>query len=746
MSGTDNTHEPEAGYAEPAPARQGRLQRVARASRHHWILSLFALVVVVAVGVGVYVYSQVAPILSVSNVAVSYVVPSAPRLVAGNGETVYRIDPTQSSVTYGVDENIVGQTAHHATGTTNGIAGDLAIDAGDPSSSRVGKIVINLEQLHSDNNLRDATIRKSYLASEANPLATFTTTRVTGLPASLTEGTTYHFTLDGDLTVKGVTAPASWAVTGSVQGGKLTATATTTVKMSTYGIGPINLAGFVSTGDAVTLTFKLVALDPSKFTVPDQIAAPASSRGSGSGPSFKTVVAPILASNCASCHEAGQVGAAHWQLSTAADASKVADGLRVVTQAKYMPPWPASSVGVPLLHSRAMSAADISAITAWANAGGKLDEPSDTPIRPAAPKAGTQPRADVVMKMPQAYTGTLANVNDYRCFVLDPHLTKAMYMTGFKVTPDQITEIHHAQIFHIDAAQATEGQAMSGQDGRPGWSCYAGPGLPDRGAFKKLSGAAGQARVRRGDSSGFGQPGLVAGWVPGQDPVVEPDNSGVLLQPGDELVLQIHYHYDKAPKPDRTTVALQLTPGTDPVRPIDIINPIAPVEIPCMPGVVAPLCDRNAALAADGQAYGPLGSLAEPALLGACGKTSQQLAALFVDGVAHTTCDYKVPETGTMVGVFGHMHTLGKSFRLTLQPGTPQQKVLLDIPVWNFDWQMNYGLAQPLHVTAGETIEMSCSWDRSLDPNRSPKYIVFAEGTEDEMCFGTYAIIPDSTP
>ena len=74
-----------------------------------------------------------------------------------------------------------------------------------------------------------------------------------------------------------------------------------------------------------------------------------------------------------------------------------------------------------------------------------------------------------------------------------------------------------------------------------------------------------------------------------------------------------------------------------------------------------------------------------------------------------------------MVAVFGHMHTLGKSFRLTLQPGTPQQKVLLDIPVWNFDWQMNYGLAQPLHVTAGETIEMSCSWDRSLDPEPGPQ-------------------------
>ncbi len=42
------------------------------------------------------------------------------------------------------------------------------------------------------------------------------------------------------------------------------------------------------------------------------------------------------------------------------------------------------------------------------------------------------------MKMPQAYQGTLANTNDYRCFVLDPHITKPTYMTGYTVTPGQI--------------------------------------------------------------------------------------------------------------------------------------------------------------------------------------------------------------------------------------------------------------------------------------------------------------------
>jgi polyisoprenoid-binding protein YceI len=742
MSSTDPNGLPEPGYADATPAKAPWYRRAARASRSHWVLSSLAVVLVAVLGGALYVWSQVEPVLSVANVAVNYTVPDAPHLVASNGETVYRIDPSKSSLTYGVDEQLIGQSAHTAHGTTNGIAGDLAVNANHPSASRIGKVVVNVEQLHSDNNLRDQQIRQRYLESKTYPLVTFQTTKLTGLPAKVVDGTTYSFTMSGNLTVHGVTGPATWKVTGKIANGQLDATGTTTVKMSTFGVGPINLAGLVSTGDKVALTLKLHALDPSKYTVPTTIAAPAGANGSGKGPSFKEEVQPILEQNCASCHQPNTVGYAHYKLTTAGDASQVADGLRTVTQARYMPPWPASDLGVPLLHSKALSQKDIDTIAAWASAGGKLDEPASTPITPAVSKPGTMPRADVVMRLPQAYTGSLSNPNDYRCFVLDPHITKLTYMTGYAVTPDKITEIHHAQIFHIDAAQAKAGEQLSGSDGKPGWSCYAGPSLPDNGSRHEFHL---QEKMKKGFVGGFtGQPGLVAGWVPGQDPVIYPEGSGILLQPGDALVLQIHYHYDTTPTPDRSTVSLQLTPGTDHVKELDIINPIAPVEIPCMPGVIAPLCDRNAALADDARLYGGFGASIEPGLLALCGKTSEELAANFKDGVAHTTCDYQVPFDGTIVGVLGHMHTLGKSFRLTLNPGTPQQKILLDLPVWNFDWQMNYGLAQPIHVTGGEKIEMSCSWDRSLDPNRAPKYIVFAEGTEDEMCFGTYAMIPDT--
>ncbi len=503
--------------------------------------------------------------------------------------------------------------------------------------------------------------------------------------------------------------------------------------MSTFGIGPVSIAGLVSTSDDVTLTMRLTALDPSKFTIPASIAAPASAPRPKDSPSFASVIMPALQANCASCHTPGQVGAAHWSLATVADAAKISDGIGTVVEGGYMPPWPASAHGVALMNSKRLDQPTIDAIVKWAKAGGPLDVPASTPIAPKGGPKVPAPRRDVVLQMPQAYAGSLAVPNDYRCFVLDPHVTKPTFITGYQITPDQRAEIHHVQLFHIDASQVVAGRAISGRDGKPGWSCY--------GTVELRSTQHDSTRHR---VPGFtGQAGLIAGWVPGQDPVQYPEHSGILLQPGDALVLQMHYHYDTTPVPDRTTVSIQVDPGTADFKTIDIINPIAPVELPCMPGQTAPLCNRNAALADDVRLYGGIGAGAETALLGLCGKTADQLAATFHDGMASSTCDYTVAESGTIVSVFGHEHTLGKTFRLTLDPQTSRPTVLLDIPTWNFDWQMNYALAKPIHVDAGQTIRMQCSWDRALDPNRPPKYIVFAEGTEDEMCFSTYAIIPD---
>jgi polyisoprenoid-binding protein YceI len=716
--------------------------RTRRGVLGHWRALLTAAVTVVVVGIGLHFWSQYRTVTSAKYTDVNYAVPTAPHLVANAGETVYRIDPTHSQLTYGIGEKLFGHTAHTAHGTTSGIAGDIAVSTSKPSASRVGKIVVNVEQLHSDNNLRDARIRSANLDSHDYPLAYLSVSKLSGLPAHIANGHTYHFTMTSDLTVRGTPAPTVWSVDAKVEGGKLTATATAKVKLTQWGVGPISIVGLVSTSNDATLTMKLTALDPSKFTIPTHLSPPKTASHPNDSPSFKTAVMPILRANCASCHEPGQIGAQQWTLTDAGDAAAVSDGIGAVVNAKYMPPWPASNAGVPLAHSKQLSSAQIDTIVQWADAGGPLDVPASTRVAPAVGPTGNAPRRDVAMRMNPAYTGSLSNANDYRCFVLDPHFTKPTYVTGYAVTPGHQSEIHHVQIFHIDGSQAAQGKQRSGSDGNSGWSCYAGPGLFSRG--DRVSRTADTPEHHRHRVPGFtGQPGLIAGWVPGQDPLTYPDHSGILFEPGDALVLQIHYHYATTPVPDRSTVALQTEPGTAKVKPLDIINPIAPVEIPCMPGATARLCNRDTAIQDDVRLYGPTGAANEAALLALCGTTPEKLAANFRNGIASTTCTYTVPESGIMVGALGHMHTLGKSFRFTLDPGTAKQKVLLDIPTWNFDWQMNYEFQKPIHVSAGETIRMTCSWDRSLDPNRPQKYIVFAEGTEDEMCFGTYAIIPD---
>jgi hypothetical protein len=713
-----------------ASAQPGRIRR---AFARRWIWWSLAAVAVGASAAGVYAWRQYHVLTSAKYNVISYTVPTAPHLVAGTGEKIYRIDPSASHVSYAVDEKLFGHSAHRAVGTTNGIAGDVAINTAHPASSRVGQIVVNVEQLHSDNNLRDARMRQAYLDSHDYPLANLTVASLAGLPATITDGTPYHFTMNSQLTVKQTPAAVSWDVNANEAAGKLTATATAKVKLSTFGIGPISIAGLVSTSDDVTLTMQLTALDPSKFTIPMSIAAPASAPRAKDSPSFASVIMPALQANCASCHNPGQVGAAHWSLATADDAAKISDGIGSVVDAGYMPPWPASPHGVALMGSKRLDQPTIDAIVQWAHAGGPLDVPASTEIVPKGGPPVPAPRRDVVLQMPQSYAGSLSIPNDYRCFVLDPHITKPTWLTGYQITPDHRAEIHHVQLFHIDPSQFVAGRKLSGADGKPGWSCYGTVSLPST-----------DHNPQRREVPGFtGQAGLIAGWVPGQDPVVYPNRSGILMFPGDALVLQMHYHYDTTPVPDRSTVAIQTDPGTAHLRPIDVVNPVAPVEIPCTPGRSAPLCDRNAALADDVRLYGAVGADIESGLLGLCGKTSDGLAATFRNGVASSTCEFTVAESGTIVSVFGHEHTLGKSFRLTLDPDTPHPTVLLDIPTWNFDWQMNYGLAKPLHVGAGQKIRMDCSWDRSLDPNRAPKYIVFAEGTEDEMCFATYAIIPD---
>lgn len=663
-------------------------------------------------------------------------VPKAPQLTAQPGERLLRIDPTASSLTYRIDEKFAGKKSSTATGTTRGIAGDIALNERDVSASRIGRIVVNIEQFRSDNNLRDSRIRKDFLQSHRYPLATFDLDELDGATGALTDGRTETFTISGNVTIKDVVVPARFKTTATYRDGTLTATATTNAKLSRFGAGPISIAGLVTTVDDVELELKLTAVDPTTTTIATSVEQPDRTVQAKGAPSFAKDVQPILEANCASCHNTGQMAADSIRIDTAGDAAAISDGIKTVTQSRYMPPWPASDKGVPLKHRARLSDEDLKTLAAWSDAGGPLDVAATSKVTMTKKAAALLPRKDTKLKIP-SYTGLTTNRNDYRCFVLDPKITEPTYLTGYTFDPDNVRQIHHVQVFQISAAQRESARAVEGEDGRAGWGCYAGPSLRGERPSRRDSGGA-------RDVGFAGQADLVAGWVPGQSPVIFPENSGILMKPGDALVMQIHFHFAADPVPDRSGLSLQLTKDNGTVKRMRVVNPLAPVEIPCHPkDAGAPLCDRDAALAENVRLYGPSGASNEAGLLMLCGQDPAKLTKGFDGNVARSSCRLTVPQDGTIIGVMGHMHTIGKSLRVTLDPGEANEKILLDIPEWSFDWQMNYGLETPLKVKAGQPLLLECAWDRRKDLGREPKYIVFAEGTEDEMCFATYSLIPD---
>ena len=186
--------------------------------------------------------------------------PAAAPVQASGAGKVYHIDPTQSEAHYEVAETFFqGNRLNLAIGRTKGIAGDVLVDFSNPANSQIGTVVINVNQLTSDEDRRDNFIRNNFLQSAQYPQATFKPTKIEGLPASVKPGDQLTLKVTGDLTVKQTTKPVTFDVTLTANQDKLTGTASTQVALSDFGVGPIQIA-MLQTEDKAKLVFDFVAI------------------------------------------------------------------------------------------------------------------------------------------------------------------------------------------------------------------------------------------------------------------------------------------------------------------------------------------------------------------------------------------------------------------------------------------------------------------------------------------------------
>lgn len=317
--------------------------------------------------------------------------------------------------------------------------------------------------------------------------------------------------------------------------------------------------------------------------------------------------------------------------------------------------------------------------------------------------------------------------DDYRCFVLD--LPEQGFATGFQVIPGNPELTHHAILYRIYPEQVADAGALEAADDRPGYECFGGSGVPAR-----------DGDVLRGlDESDW-----ITAWAPGGEASDTPDGYGVPIPAGGKVVLQMHYNTRVGTGSDSSMVKVRMAPEASGLKPLYSMLMPAPVELPCpADGPQGPLCDRQAAIADVASRFGRGSAAQVYGLQALCGGDPGNPAA-----GATQSCTRTVREESTLFAVAGHMHLLGASITVDVANPDGTQRVL-DVPQYDFDNQDAVPLAVPMQLRPGDEVTVTCTHDPTLRGKvpgipAEPRYVVWGEGTTDEMCLGVLIIGKDA--
>ncbi len=376
------------------------------------------------------------------------------------------------------------------------------------------------------------------------------------------------------------------------------------------------------------------------------------------------------------------------------------------------------SPGVPSGQERPASAAD-----------DDVEHPTDTspPAQAAraAPAALRQGERTDVLRIPGGPYRPAApegGLDDYRCFLLDPHLAQDVFVTGSDVLPGSPAIVHHAILFAVPPGDVAAAEAHDAATPGRGWTCFGDAALPDAEGSR---------------AAGLNSAPWLAAWAPGGGETVFRSRTGKRLAAGSRIVLQMHYNLREGTEPDETAVRLRLMPGTADLRALETMLLVAPVELPCTGDEAGRLCDRPQSVLDLVGRFGDQAGRTVAGLQLLCG------GSMVAPRAGPTqSCERRAPDDMVVRMVAGHMHLLGRSISVELAPGRPGGQTLLDRPVWDFDDQAATTLAHPVRVSRGDVLRVTCTHDaalRSMVPelsNEEPRYVTWGEGTSDEMCLG----------
>jgi mono/diheme cytochrome c family protein len=193
--------------------------------------------------------------------------------------------------------------------------------------------------------------------------------------------------------------------------------------------------------------------------------------------------------------------------------------------------------------------------------------------------------------------------------------------------------------------------------------------------------------------------GMLVGWAPGMTPLALKPGYAKLIKKGSALVFQMHYTTTGVPAKDRTSVGLIFAKG------------------PVQKRVIT------------------------------AGAFARNLVIPPGDPNYESRATFEFKEDSHILSFMPHMHLRGKDFeyRLIYPDGT--SRILLRVPRYDFNWQLEYWLKEPIAAPKGSRLECIAHFDNSPKNKYNPdptQEVRWGQQTWEEMMIGWFNYVLDS--
>ena len=364
-------------------------------------------------------------------------------------------------------------------------------------------------------------------------------------------------------------------------------------------------------------------------------------------PNWSHDVAPVLYKNCTPCHHPG--GAGPFSLLTYADAKRWGPQVMTVTQSRFMPPWlPEPGYG-DFADVRRLSDADRALIKQWVSDKMPEGDPSLAPAPPHYDAGWVLGKPDLILKVAQPFSLPGGGTDVFRNLILPYPLAQTHSIRAMEIRPGAPQVVHHANITIDRTASLRRQNPGTWQNGIAGMESFVDAG------------------------NTFDPDSHFLFWKPDTPALVEPAGMPWRLDPGNDLILNMHLKPSGKSETIDAEVGLYFTSELAARQPMLI------------------------ALERDDKLDIPTGD------------------ANFV-----VEDSFTLPVDVDVLGVYPHAHYLGHDMQGWAILPNGKKKWMVWIRNWDIDRQAVYRYKQPVFLPKGTVLHMHYSYDNSAANVHNP--------------------------